>query len=122
MTDDKSPQKRQFYRLRYPKDDRPYATLNGTTFRVCEISERGMRILFTHGQPVAIGMHVSGSIQFHDGTQAEIEGKTMRQDTDFELVLWLSKGLNLKRMTQEQIYLRAKYPRRFPRAAKKNIN
>ncbi len=112
-------QKRQFYRLRYPKKAQPCAVINGRKFHVCEISEQGMRILFTGDHAVAMGIIVSGSIQFHDGTIVEIEGRTLRQDPDHELIIQLIKGLDLKRMAQEQIYLRAKYPRLFTRTAKK---
>ncbi len=119
MTSDREIQKRQFYRLRYPKRARPSAVINGRKFHVCEISEQGMRILFTGDHAVAMGIYLSGTIQFHDGTTVEIEGRTLRQDPDHELIIQLVKGLDLKRMTKEQIYLRSKYPRLFSRAGPK---
>lgn len=102
-------QRRAFFRLRYPKGERPRATILDRDFRVCEISEQGTRILFTNSHPVAEGIPISGRIRFHDGVEIVIEGYVLRQD-DNELVARLSKGPDLKRMTKEQIYLRRKYP------------
>jgi len=105
-------QKRQFFRLRYPKNERPKATILDRDFRICEISEEGTRILFTNSHPVSRGISIKGSICFHDGTEIPIEGRILRLDDD-ELVAQLTKGPDLKRMTAEQIYLRKKYPSLF---------
>ncbi|MDV7105371.1 PilZ domain-containing protein [Vibrio sp. TH_r3] len=102
-------QRREYFRLRYPKNERPRAIILNRDFRVCEISEKGTRILFTNSHPVSRGVTIRGSIRFHDGTEIEIEGHVIRLD-DNELVAQLTKGPDLKRMTTEQIYLRKKYP------------
>jgi hypothetical protein len=102
-------QRRQYFRLRYPHKDRPVITLMGRTFHVCEISERGMRIIFVSSTEVALGITVSGKIEFFDKETIEVEGTILRQH-DAEVALKLSKGISLKRMTIEQRRLRKKYP------------
>lgn len=102
-------QRRQFFRLRYPRNDRPVVTLKDQAYHVCEISEQGMRIIFLSPTKVALGITVSGRIEFFDKEQIEIEGVTLRQH-DGEVALKLSKGISLKRMTVEQRRLRQKYP------------
>ena len=108
-------QRREFFRLRYPKNERPVANILGQNFRICEISERGTRMLFTNSHPVSRGVTIKGTICFHDGVEVEIEGHILRLDND-ELVAKLSKGPDLKRMTTEQIYLRKKYPGLFAKS------
>ncbi|GLO61981.1 hypothetical protein MACH09_24890 [Vibrio sp. MACH09] len=112
-------QKREFFRLRYPRNERPRAKLLGRDFWVCEISEQGTRILFTNSHPVTRGISITGSIRFHDGEMIEIKGQVLRLD-DGELVAQLSKGPDLKRMTKEQIYIRKKYPGFFNK--QKSVN
>lgn len=113
MEQDDLIQRRQFFRLRYPKSARPRAKLLGHDFWVCEISEQGTRILFTSSHPVSRGVTITGFIRFHDGEEIEIKGKVLRLDDNDELIAQLSKGPDLKRMTQEQIYIRKKFPGYF---------
>ncbi len=113
MQQEDQTQRRQYFRLRYPKNERPRAKLLGRDFWVCEISEYGTRILFTNSHPVSAGITITGSIRFHDGEEVEIQGKVLRLEDNLELVAQLSKGPDLKRMTQEQIYIRKKYPGYF---------
>lgn len=105
-------QRRAFFRLRYPRNERPRAKIQDRDFRICEISEEGTRILFTNSHPVSRGIAIKGTIRFHDGVEIQIEGRVLRLDGD-ELVAQLTKGPDLKRMTAEQIYLRKKYPGLF---------
>ncbi|MDB1122939.1 PilZ domain-containing protein [Vibrio algarum] len=105
-------QRREYFRLRYPKSERPRAKILDRDFRICEISEQGTRILFTNSHPVSRGVTIKGTIRFHDGVEIPIEGRVLRLD-DNELVAKLTKGPDLKRMTAEQIYLRKKYPGLF---------
>lgn len=118
MEQDDPIQRRQFFRLRYPRNDRPRAKLLGRDFWVCEVSEQGTRILFTSYHPVSKGVSISGTIRFHDGEEIEIEGQVLRLENDGELVAQLTKGPDLKRMTKEQIYIRKKYPGFFNKMKK----
>ncbi len=105
-------QRRKYFRLRYPKSERPRAKILDRDFYICEISEQGTRILFTNSHPVSRGVIIKGTIRFHDGVEIPIEGRVLRLD-DNELIANLTKGPDLKRMTAEQIYLRKKYPGLF---------
>ncbi|MDG3087090.1 PilZ domain-containing protein [Vibrio hannami] len=117
MPQENHEQRRQFYRLRYPRNDRPVITLMDKKYHVCEISEQGLRIVFLSHTPVAIGLTVSGNITFHDNEKILIEGDILRQD-DLEVIIKLSKGVSFKRMTVEQLYLRKKYPKVYARKKK----
>lgn len=119
MEQEEFEQKRQFYRLRYPRNDRPVVNLFDKSFYVCEISEQGMRIVFVSKTQVALGISVSGKVTFHDNEAIEINGTILRQH-DTEVAIKLSKGVSFKRMTKEQLYLRKKYPKIYnKRAAQK---
>lgn len=120
MEQEQAIQKREFFRLRYPRNERPRAKLLGRDFWVCEISEQGTRILFTNSHPVALGITISGTIRFHDGEMIEIKGQVLRLD-DGELVAQLTQGPDLKRMTKEQIYIRKKYPGFFNKQKSANF-
>ncbi|WP_375752488.1 PilZ domain-containing protein [Vibrio sp. HN007] len=114
MQQENHEQRRQYYRLRYPRNDRPVITLMDKKYHVCEISEQGLRIVFLSQNPVAIGLTVSGKISFHDSETLSIEGEILRQD-DLEVIIKLTKGVSFKRMTVEQLYLRKKYPKVYAR-------
>ncbi|MDG3084743.1 PilZ domain-containing protein [Vibrio hannami] len=104
MKQDLNHERRQFYRLRYPKAERPSIELSGQIFQVCEISELGMRLLFRSEDPVPLGVKINGVIHFSDSKDVEIEGIALRQHSG-EVAVKLSKGISLKRMTDEQLRL-----------------
>jgi hypothetical protein len=105
-------ERRQFFRLRYPIDERPIIELDGESYPVCEISEEGARLLFRSTDPVSFGETLTGTIHFSDSEDVEVEGIPLRQH-GCEVALKLTKGLSLERMTDEQLHLLDKYPGSF---------
>ena len=70
---DRVPERRRFFRLRYPPDARPLLRIGKNTFEVVDISERG--IGFLNERNVQFSDWVKGSITFRDGVTMDVEGK-----------------------------------------------
>ncbi|WED20649.1 PilZ domain-containing protein [Vibrio sp. JC009] len=111
-------QKRQFYRLRYPDHDRPIISIMDEEFYVCEISEQGMRIVFVSDTPVEVGVIISGLVTFYDDKSVEVQGTILRQHESEVAVKLIDDGISFRRMTQEQMHLRQKYPGMYGRKKK----
>ena len=103
------PQKRGFYRLRYPAAERPTLSIGDRKFVVSEVSEEGARIVISGSCSLDPNKPFSGVLTFPTGETESIKGSVLRS-TDNEIVANLTSGISLKRMTAEQIRLRQKYP------------
>ena len=100
-------QKRSFFRLRYLDQDMPFIVCGSHTFKVCEVSEHGIRILVK--DDVEPEEPVAGTIQFESGA-SEIQGRSIRREEE-ELIIQLFQPLELKLINGEQLRLRRKYSR-----------
>ncbi len=107
-------EKRSYYRLQYPKPERPTVWFRGRCYEVTEISEGGVRVMLASGCAVRLRQTFAGVLRFKDGDTLPIVGVVLRLD-DREMVVKLSKGISLKCMIAEQIRLRKKYPMFFDR-------
>jgi len=107
-------QKRQFYRLRYPKRARPFVRLGEDLFQVTEVSEGGIRMVVSNANNMYRGLEVKGMLNLNDQSRVEIEGAVLRFDRD-EVVVQLRKGPTFKIMVDEQRKIRNKYPVFFAR-------
>ncbi len=103
---------RAYYRLRYPRAERPTVRIEDRDYEVSEVSERGARIVLTGACAVPRDQPFAGVLRFRDGETGSIEGVVLRSD-EKEMVVGLSSGVSLKRMMAEQIRLRQKYPMFF---------
>jgi hypothetical protein len=108
-------EKRSYYRLQYPRPERPTVWFQGCCYDVTEISEGGVRIRLAGGCAGRLRQTFAGVLRFNDGGTTPIVGVVLRWD-DSEIVVKLAKGISLKRMLSEQIRLRKKYPMLFERA------
>ncbi len=107
--DDSAHQRREFFRLCYPKRAMPDIRLAGYRFHVSEVSERGLRVLMEGGANFVRGMNLSGTLNLHQGRQLWIKGQVLRVEKQ-EMVLKLTEGLTFKDMVEEQRYMRQNYP------------
>ncbi|PJC85863.1 hypothetical protein CSW98_12460 [Vibrio sp. HA2012] len=96
--------RRQCIRLRYPHTERPTIELMGHEYPVCEISEKGMRLLFRSSDPVSLGVTLSGVVHFMNKEDVPIEGMALRQHAS-EVAMKLTKGISSERIDEEQKYL-----------------
>jgi hypothetical protein len=104
--------RRNYFRLKYPVAERPAVRYKGRDYRVSEISEKGIKILRDKEFTVQAGQYFAGVVRFIDGGTVPIVGAVLRFD-DQEVVVALTKGISLGRMTAEQRHIRQKYPMFF---------
>lgn len=97
-------ERRQFTRLRYPQTKRPTVELSGHEYPVCEISEQGMRLLFTSPTPFSLGVQFTAVVHFFDQEDIQIEGMALRQHAH-EVACKLTKGISPLRIDKEQQYI-----------------
>ncbi|WGV99266.1 PilZ domain-containing protein [Vibrio sp. YMD68] len=105
-------QKRQYYRLKYPKRARPIIRIHERLFHVSEVSEKGIRFVIDDPLAVHHGLDLSGVLNLHDDSEIRIEGEVLRLDKN-EVIILLSKGPSFKDMVREQRHIRQKYPVHF---------
>ncbi|MGF1696187.1 PilZ domain-containing protein [Vibrio kyushuensis] len=111
MSED-SIQKRQYYRLKYPKRAMPVMRIQDELYRVSEVSEKGIRFVIDKPDSIHHGLDMSGVLNLHDDSQISIQGAVLRLDKN-EVIILLSKGPSFKDMVQEQRHIRQKYPTYF---------
>ena len=105
-------EKRSYYRLRYPKSERPTVRVDDREFPVAEISEKGIQILLPHECSAGLDESFSAVIRFRDGESMPIGGVVLRRNEEC-MVVKLSKGITMKRMLVEQSRLRHSHPMLF---------
>ncbi|MBD1557672.1 PilZ domain-containing protein [Vibrio sp. S9_S30] len=105
-------QKRRYYRLRYPKQERPVLRIKDQYYHICEVSEKGIRVLMANVASLYRGLTMAGTLRLHGNMNVSVEGAVLRFDND-EVILQLSKGPSLKNMVEEQRHIRKKYPTFF---------
>jgi len=105
-------QRRQYYRLKYPKRARPVMRIEDHQFHVCESSEKGLRVVMNNITNLYRGLRLSGTVRLNGNQEVEIEGSILRFD-DNEVIVKLDKGLSFRDMVSEQRHIRQKYPSFF---------
>jgi c-di-GMP-binding flagellar brake protein YcgR len=92
---------RRFYRLQYPEQMMPTATIGQSQYAVAEISEGGMRIRCAQPREFRIGATVDGLVTFEDGQTIEFSGVIYRRDeTDY--VIAPLEGVSFKLVVAQQ--------------------
>jgi hypothetical protein len=102
-----SKQKRQFFRIEYPIDERPCLIVGGDQYEVLDTSERGMRLSPLKSGPVP--STVKGTLRFRDGSECLVAGTVARQAPDGSLVVKLNVGIPLSQIMKEQRRLIQRY-------------
>ena len=100
------PERRRYFRLEYPPNECPQLRIGKKTFRIVDISERGIR--FVNDINARFAEWVRGVIIFQDGVSLEIEGKIVREHGDELAVQIVIAPIPPARVLQEQRYLIAK--------------
>lgn len=102
-----SKQKRQFFRIEYPIDERPSLIVGDDTYEVLDTSERGMRLAPIGHQPIP--GNLKGTLRFRDGSECLVAGMVARQAPDGSLVVKLTVGISLANIMKEQRRLIQRY-------------
>lgn len=100
--------RRRHFRLRYPPGAEPLLHADGTTRRVAELSERGLRYS-DGGRTATLAERVVGVLRFPDGTELPVEGAVVRAVGGWVAVR-LTRGVHLRRMLAEQRRVLRDYP------------
>ncbi|NVJ57507.1 MAG: PilZ domain-containing protein [Vibrionaceae bacterium] len=107
-------QRRQFYRLKYPRRAMPSVRFSQERFRVSELSEGGMRIVMNGFTKLQVGTEMKGLLSLHNGCEIAVEGTVLRFAGE-EVVIQFDKGPSFKHMVDEQRNIRNNYPIYFER-------
>jgi hypothetical protein len=97
-------ERRQYYRLIYPPELAPEVVIMGTTFRVMDISEKGIRLRKDFHVRLDTGQSVRGVVIFQDLSKYEFQGYVLRVVNREAVVIFL-KALPYQRIMSEQLYL-----------------
>jgi hypothetical protein len=97
-------ERRQYYRLTYPPELAPEVVILGTTFRVMDISEKGMRFRKDFHIRLDTSQSVRGTIIFQDLSKHEFQGYVLRVVNREAVVIFL-KNLPYQRIMSEQLFL-----------------
>ncbi|HEX7555552.1 MAG TPA: PilZ domain-containing protein [Leptolinea sp.] len=97
-------ERRQYYRLIYPPEIAPEVVILGTSFRVLDISEKGMRFRKDFSTRLDTGQSVQGVVTFPDSSKYEFKGYVLRVVNREAVVIFL-KNLPYQKIMAEQLYL-----------------
>lgn len=108
---EKNPQqRRRFFRLSYPTTSRPpFRTADSSPYRVLEIAENSLLIEQKPDRLLRRGEVLAGEVVFHDMASEHVVGEVFRHD-DRGVVILLSKGISLRHVISEQVYIKSKFP------------
>ena len=97
-------QRRDHFRIVYPKEDRPRFTSGGLTFWVVDLAEQGMKFRSDGVVPWHDGDALRGRIAFHDDGFVDVEGNVLRHVAG-NVVATFTRGVPLARIMEEQRWL-----------------
>ena len=101
-------QKRQFYRVEYPKSARPTFICDKSQFAVVELSEEGIRLAVKGSSEFRVHQLVVGEIVFHDHSKVKVTASVFREFLGY-VVLKCHVGIPLPKIMEEQRYLINKF-------------
>ncbi len=114
MDNTQTPQRRKYYRLTYRcKDAQPTIEMFGHTYRIAEISEKGLRVMMG-GTEIAVGRQMHGVLKLKSASPIMVSGRVKRI-THNGVIFTLNKGLTFKEMVEEQRFLRSHFPSSLPK-------
>jgi hypothetical protein len=100
--------RRQFFRLPYPITSGARLAVVGSNYKVCEISERGLRVMSDVGR-FPLDSRIQGTLTLAMGIQCEIAGTVYRIDDD-SFVLKLERGPSSYDVIREQRFVARTFP------------
>ncbi len=95
---------REHYRVAYPAALRPRFLVQGFTFEVVDISERGLRFRLSDATEPEPGNEVEGTIRFRSGETITVQGHILRV-VNQEVAVRLDSGVPLRLIMEQQRYL-----------------
>ncbi|HUQ09025.1 MAG TPA: PilZ domain-containing protein [Steroidobacteraceae bacterium] len=100
--------RREYFRLPYPVSTGAVLILEGTNYKVDELSERGLRVVTGTGQ-FAANSRIEGTLALTAGVRCKIAGTILRVDAG-SFVVQLEKGPTCYDVIREQRHLAKTHP------------
>lgn len=102
-------QRRQYFRLEYPRTCRPALVLADKTYAVTNLSEGGIKFQADDTSPFGPGQPVEMILRFTDGEGFSLAGEIQRIEKG-AVCIRLSEPIPLKKIRSEEIHLIKNYP------------
>jgi hypothetical protein len=107
--------RREYFRLPYPITIGAVLTVNGTNYKVDELSERGVRVVTGVGR-LAAETPVEGMLTLAMGTRCVVKGMVLRVDDD-AFIIKIEKGIKGYDVIREQVFVSKQFPDWKPQPA-----
>lgn len=103
------PNRRRYYRVKYPEEARPVFRLGSLLTTVIDTSEEGLRVLMPSGGHVLdleVGAPVRGVLILHSRDVHVVSGHVVRMDGRVVAIALNHAGINFPTIVAEQRWLR----------------
>jgi hypothetical protein len=100
--------RREYFRLPYPITTGAVLTVNGTNYKVDELSERAVRVVTGVGR-LPVDAVVEGTLTLAMGTRCAVQGVILRVD-DNSFIVKIEKGLKGYDVMREQVFVAKSFP------------
>ena len=100
--------RREYFRLPYPISTGATLTVNGTNYKVDELSEHGLRIVSGVGR-MPVDAAVTGTLTLAMGTRCTVQGVVLRID-DNAFIVKIEKGIKGYDVIREQVFVSKQFP------------
>ena len=107
--------RREYFRLPYPITTGAVLTVNGTNYKVDELSERGVRVVTGVGR-LPVDALIQGTLTFAMGTRCAVQGVILRVDGD-SFIVKIEKGIRGYDVIREQVFVSKQFPDWKPQPA-----
>jgi len=102
--------RRERYRLEYPRSERPQLFTTGRRLEVLDCSESGLRYaLPAREPPPPVGSEIRGTVEFHGRAKHDIDGVVRRVHDGAVAVRFTGSSVPFATVLAEQKYLRKHY-------------
>ena len=111
MSNDKTADnQREYYRIRYPDNERPQLIIGKQTFEIIDLSEKGIYFAMGSQHSYVENQALKGTVVFKSGKRCDIAGKILRTHAmEKTCALRLDRGVPLAQIMEEQRILLQKY-------------
>jgi len=96
--------RREFFRIKYPRSERRYVNINGRNFRVLDLSSGGVKLYGEDVSEFKVGQIIDAETSLHDETTLYLFGKIIRIENN-EMAVRLSTPIPGDKIINEQRYL-----------------
>jgi hypothetical protein len=107
--------RREFFRLPYPVTAGATLVVEGTNYKVGEISERGLRVVTGVGQ-FPVDTRIEGTLTLSMGQRCPVSGTVLRVEGD-AFVIKLERGPTTRDVMREQLFMAKAFPDWKPQPA-----